>query len=109
MARLPGSARDILRADDVDSVYFQISGPRGELVDGDRELPMPRDDDAERSGRVHFRNDEPARHPVRVAYAWVNLRPARRPQRRARRAWPWCRWPRRWKSAPSSPTRSSRA
>jgi two-component system sensor histidine kinase TctE len=73
VARLPGSARDILRADDVDSVYFQISGPRGELVDGDRELPQPPPDDAERSGRVHFRNEALHGTPVRVAFAWVNL------------------------------------
>src|SRR3954451_15732241 len=39
--RLPGSARDILRADEVDSVYFQVSGPRNEVVDGDRDLPLP--------------------------------------------------------------------
>jgi two-component system sensor histidine kinase TctE len=75
VARLPGSARDILRADDVDSVYFQISGPRGELVDGDRELPLPQGEDAERSGRVHFRNESLHGTPVRVAYAWVNLEP----------------------------------
>jgi two-component system sensor histidine kinase TctE len=75
VARLPGSARDILRADDVDSVYFQVAGPRGEVVDGDRDLPSPPLDDAERSGRVHFRNDSLHGAPVRVAYAWVNLQP----------------------------------
>jgi two-component system sensor histidine kinase TctE len=74
-ANLPGSARDILRADDVDSVYFQITGPRGEVVDGDRDLPLPPPDDAERSGRVHFRNESLHGTPVRVAYAWVNLQP----------------------------------
>jgi two-component system sensor histidine kinase TctE len=73
VAHLPGSARDILRADDVDSVYFQISGPHGELVDGDRELPLPSPDDAERSGRAHFRNESLHGVPVRVAYAWINL------------------------------------
>jgi two-component system sensor histidine kinase TctE len=75
VARLPGSARDILRADDVDSVYFQITGPHNEVVDGDRDLPMPAPDDAERSGRVHFRNESLHGTPVRVAYAWVNLQP----------------------------------
>jgi two-component system sensor histidine kinase TctE len=75
VARLPGSARDILRADDVDSVYFQITGPRSEVVDGDRELPLPPPDDVERSGRVHFRNENLHGTPVRVAYAWVNLQP----------------------------------
>ncbi|MFC5551278.1 sensor histidine kinase [Massilia aerilata] len=75
VARLPGSARDILRADDVDSVYFQITGPRNEVIDGDRELPLPPLDDAERSGRVHFRNESLHGTPVRVAYAWVKLQP----------------------------------
>jgi two-component system sensor histidine kinase TctE len=78
-ARLPGSARDILRADDVDSVYFQITGPRGELADGDRDLPLPPPEDAERSGRVHFRNENLHGTPVRVAYAWVNLQPLLEP------------------------------
>jgi hypothetical protein len=105
-ARLPGSARDILRADDVDSVYFQISGPRGELVDGDRELPQPPPDDAERSGRVHFRN-EPCTAPG--ARGLCLGQPGRRRRAGANRAWRWCRWPKRSINAPSSPTRSSRA
>ncbi|KGF80441.1 histidine kinase [Massilia sp. JS1662] len=75
VAHLGGTARDILRADDVDSVYFQISGPRGEIVDGDRDLPPPNPDDAERSGRVHFRTENLHGTPVRIAYAWVNLQP----------------------------------
>lgn len=75
VARLPGSARDILRADDVDSIYFQITGPRGELADGDRDLPLPVGEEPERSGRVHFRNESLHGTPVRVAYAWVNLQP----------------------------------
>jgi len=81
-ARLPGSARDILRADDIDSVYFQITGPRGEAVDGDRDLPLPPPEDAERSGRVHFRNENLHGTPVRVAYAWVNLQPLPGPPQR---------------------------
>jgi two-component system sensor histidine kinase TctE len=75
IARLGGTARDILRADDVDSVYFQISGPHGEIVDGDRDLPLAPADDAERSGRVHFRTETLHGAPIRIAYAWVNLQP----------------------------------
>jgi len=75
VARLPGSARDILRADDVDSIYFQVAGARGEVVDGDRDLPLPQGEEPERSGRVHFRNESLHGTPVRVAYAWVNLQP----------------------------------
>ncbi|MFZ3289945.1 MAG: sensor histidine kinase N-terminal domain-containing protein, partial [Telluria sp.] len=75
VSRLPGSARDILRADDVDNVYFQIIGPRSEYVDGDRDLPLPREDEHNRTGTVHFRNDVMHGTQVRVAFSYVNLRP----------------------------------
>ena len=68
MSRLPGSARDILRADDVDQVYIQIAGPRREHVDGDRDLPAPFDEDRYRNGRVHFRNDVMHGTAVRIAF-----------------------------------------
>ncbi|OEZ62009.1 sensor histidine kinase [Duganella sp. HH105] len=71
---LSGPARDILRADDVDSVYFQIQGPRGEHVDGDRDLPPPViDEDDKPRASVRFRNDTMHGTPVRVAYAYVRL------------------------------------
>ena len=75
VSRLAGIARDILRADDVDNVYFQIAGPRGEYVDGDRDLPQPLDEDKYRTGTVHFRNDTMHGTAVRVAFSYVNLRP----------------------------------
>ncbi|QOY96813.1 sensor histidine kinase N-terminal domain-containing protein [Massilia sp. UMI-21] len=86
VVQLPASARDVLRADDVDSVYFQISAPDGSHIDGDRDLPRPRTangadsgDSAERaySGAVVFRNDTIHGTPVRVAYSYVNLDPLR--------------------------------
>jgi two-component system sensor histidine kinase TctE len=71
---LPGSARDILRADDIDNVYFQIQGPRGEHIDGDRDLPPPLDEEDKFSGgSVRFRNDTMHGTPVRVAYTYVRL------------------------------------
>jgi two-component system sensor histidine kinase TctE len=78
LSRLPGTARDILRADDVDSVYFQIAGPERELIDGDRDLPQPPDPDRYRTGRVHFRNDLMHGSQVRIAFSYVNLRPQAR-------------------------------
>jgi len=77
MSRLPGSAREILRADDVDHVYFQISGPGAEYVDGDRDLPAPSEEERERAlgPSVRFRDDSMRGTPVRVAYLYVNLRP----------------------------------
>jgi two-component system, OmpR family, sensor histidine kinase TctE len=76
VAQLPGSARDILRADDVDNVYFQIIGPRGELIDGDRDLPAPVDEEKPRPWSVQMRYDMMRNAEVRVAYTYVNLRRA---------------------------------
>ncbi|MEH6434950.1 sensor histidine kinase [Massilia sp. DD77] len=79
-AQLPARAVDILRADDVDSVYFLINGPAGEHLDGDRDLPRPKPgsaDDAARGGAVAFRNDSFHGIPVRVAYSYLNLDPLR--------------------------------
>lgn len=87
VAQLPGSALDVLRADDVDSVYFQISGPDGAHIDGDRDLPRPRagkggnDGEHPQGGTVVFRNDSIHGTPVRVAYSWVSLDPLREPGR----------------------------
>jgi len=75
--RLPGPARDILRADDVDNIYYQISAPSGSYVDGDRDLPPPPKQDPElqefRSGEVIFRNANLHGTPIRIAHTWVNL------------------------------------
>ncbi len=75
LSRLPGSARDILRADDVDNVYFQIAGPDLAHIDGDRDVPAPLNAERYRTGRVHFRNDSMHGTPVRIAFTYVNLRP----------------------------------
>ena len=75
VSRLPGSARDILRADDVDHVYFQIAGPKSDYLDGDRDLPQPADAERYRTGIVHFRNDAMHGTQVRVAFSYVNLNP----------------------------------
>ncbi|QBQ96733.1 sensor histidine kinase [Paraburkholderia pallida] len=70
---LPDSTRDFLRADNVDSVYYQVLGSRGELVGGDREMPLPRDDDRPPAGLVEFRDDMLHGIDIRVAYTTVEL------------------------------------
>ena len=78
VGQLRTAGRDILRADDVDSVYYLLAGPDGEHLDGDRDLPRPRANRAgepARSGTVEFRNDTIHGTPIRVAYAYVNLDP----------------------------------
>ncbi len=85
VAQLTNSARDILRADDVDNIYFQILGPNGEYIDGDGDLPLPpADEEKQPSGSVQFRNDTMRGNEVRVAYVYTevrNRRSSRAPER----------------------------
>lgn len=74
---LPFSARDILRADDIDNVYFQVSGPRGELVAGDSDMPLPEDEEEPVPWAVMLRDGQMRNGDVRIAYTYVNLQPAR--------------------------------
>lgn len=70
---LPMPARDMLRADDTDSIYFQVLGNRGELLAGEEDLPLPGEDDSPAIGPVLLRNDHMRGQEVRVAYTWVNV------------------------------------
>jgi two-component system sensor histidine kinase TctE len=70
--RMPSMAADLLRADDADSVYFQVLGARGEFVAGDEGLPVP-DDGVRPAGELQFRNETMRDEAVRVAYLWVAL------------------------------------
>jgi two-component system sensor histidine kinase TctE len=75
VAPLPGVARDILRADDVDAIYFQVVGPHGEMVEGDAEIPPPAlEDEKPHPGVVQFRNDMLKGSEVRIAYVYVDVR-----------------------------------
>ncbi|AEG94863.1 sensor histidine kinase [Ramlibacter tataouinensis] len=68
---LPQPARQILRADDTDHLYYQVLGTRGELLGGERDLPLPPPDEAPVSGEVRLRDAELRGAEVRVAYTWV--------------------------------------
>ena len=82
---------------------FPDPRPARRLVDGDRDLPQPHEDDR-RPPAPCVPHDMMHGTPVRVAYT-----PGELPQTPATPRRRWCRWPRRWKSAPSWPTTSSRA
>lgn len=79
LAQLPVSARDILRADDIDNVYFQITGPRQEMIAGDSDLPAPEEEDKPIPWSVMLRDAQVRNTEVRVAYVYVNLQPIRNP------------------------------
>ncbi len=70
---LPQPAREILRADDSDLVYYQVLGGNGELLSGERDFPLPAEDERPLIGEVRLRDDEMRGLDVRIAYTWVKL------------------------------------
>jgi two-component system, OmpR family, sensor histidine kinase TctE len=70
---LPQPAREILRADDSDLVYYQVLGPQSEFLSGERDFPHPPEDETPRVGEVRLRDDEMRGQDVRVAYTWIRL------------------------------------
>ena len=72
---LPLPARELLRADDTDAVYYQVLGPRREYLSGEREFPLPPEDEVVAPGVVRLRDDAFHGLDIRVAYMWVPLEP----------------------------------
>lgn len=70
---LPQPAREILRADDSDQVYYQVLGPQGELLSGERDFPLPPEDERPAPGETLLRDDEFRGLDMRVAYTWVQV------------------------------------
>ena len=70
---LPQPASEILRADDSDIVYYQVTGPGRKFLSGERDLPLPDDDDHTAPGEVRLRDAELRGVEIRVAYIWVRL------------------------------------
>ncbi len=70
---LPAPAREILRADDIDLIYYQVLGARGEFLSGERDLPLPGEDEPAVSGVVMLRDDLMRGTSVRVAYLWIEV------------------------------------
>ena len=69
---LPMSAREILRADAADSVYYMVLGVRGEFVAGDNDLPLPPEDASPLPREVQFRSDHVRGQEIRVL-TWVEF------------------------------------
>lgn len=68
---LPQPAREILRADDTDKVYYQVRAMGGESLGGDSDLPQPPEDDPPLVGALRLRDDRMNGDAVRIAYTWV--------------------------------------
>ena len=70
---LTAPAREILRADDTDLVYYQVMGTQGEHLGGEHDLPAPPDEDKPMNGEVRLREDVIQGEDVRVAYTWLKV------------------------------------
>ncbi|HEX8884032.1 MAG TPA: sensor histidine kinase N-terminal domain-containing protein [Noviherbaspirillum sp.] len=72
---LPAAARDLLRADDVDNVYYQVRSPDGAVIDGDFELPAPKEEEDVSPWSVQLRYASLRNTDIRIAYVYVTLPP----------------------------------
>ncbi len=70
---LPQPASELLRADDSDSVYYQVIGPHGEFLAGERALPPPPESVHPVTGEVHLRDAELRGIAIRMASIWVRI------------------------------------
>ncbi|MDO8286799.1 MAG: sensor histidine kinase N-terminal domain-containing protein [Rhodoferax sp.] len=70
---LPLPARELLRTDDSDTVYYQVLGANGEYLSGEKALPLPPEEEKPAPGEVRMRDDEFRSVAIKVAYTWVKL------------------------------------
>ncbi len=68
---LPQPARELLRADDADQIYYQVIGLQGELVSGEKDVPAPPETIKTSVWEVKLRDEEIRGLPVRVAAIWI--------------------------------------
>ena len=70
---LPQPASEILRADESDIIYYQVIAPDGRFLSGERDLPMPPEDEKPSSSEVRLRDAEMRGVDIRIAYIWVRV------------------------------------
>ncbi len=68
---LPPAARNILRADDTDQIFFQVRNQKNRIIAGDPDLSLPDEEDGKRLQVVLFRSEDMADKKIRIAHLWV--------------------------------------
>jgi two-component system, OmpR family, sensor histidine kinase TctE len=69
---LTPQARDLLKADDSDQVYYQLKDLRQGVISGEPDFPPPPADvEVPTAGRILLRDDLVRGDEVRVAYTWL--------------------------------------
>jgi len=76
---LPPSARTLLHADDIDTLYYQVIDSGGKLIHGDAEISRPVLPTTLKAGKVLFRDDRIEAENVRIAYAFIPVGNGRSP------------------------------
>jgi two-component system sensor histidine kinase TctE len=75
---LPPAARDLLRADETDQIYYQVISRQGEAIAGERDLPVPDEEEPPPPGQVLFRNTWYRGMELRIALMAVEIPEAAR-------------------------------
>jgi two-component system sensor histidine kinase TctE len=70
---LPPAAAAVLRADEVDEIFFQVRDHRNDLVAGDKAVPVVEFSPELEPNTVYFRDDVLPQHEVRVAYVFAQV------------------------------------
>ena len=73
VVNFPAPARALLRADEHDITYYQVSGLSGGLISGDREIPRVKIPETIDPDAVLFRDDDVSGEDIRVAYQFLML------------------------------------
>lgn len=76
---LPRRGRDVLRSSEQDTLYFQVLGPDGGLVAGDRDIPWAEPPPDAENNVVYFRDEEIQGEEIRVAYLYLQPDPQVQP------------------------------
>ncbi len=71
---LPASARSLLRADELDALYYQVIGPNNRVIQGDREIPLPPLPATLEAGKVLLRDGRIEADSVRIAYTFLPVK-----------------------------------
>ncbi len=79
VVNFPAPARALLRADEHDITYYQVSGFRGVMISGDREIPRVKMPETIDPDAVLFRDDDVSGEDIRVAYQFLMLGKERTP------------------------------
>ena len=79
VVNFPAPARAMLRADENDITYFQVSGLHGKLISGDREIPRVKMAETADPDAVLFRDEDVSGEDLRVAYQFLRIGTERTP------------------------------